>query len=121
MRRKFRQTKKVIQKEKEENLKKGIFIDLLPLSKEDREQAELVFRNKEKAEKKGITFGHAVKTEASENKLKRKLEIKSSSIFNQPSNGIERNTRLKVMEKIRTKKIDSSLLQAQARKKLKLF
>jgi len=99
LRRGFHKKRKELIQEKAENLKRGIFIPLLPENQHDKELAELAFREQNKKEE---TIGLPVKIDAGNNRRKRKMEIRASSIFD--TNQQQSKKKLSLFEKVR--KID---------------
>eukprot|EP01102_Stenamoeba_stenopodia_P001521 TRINITY_DN1130_c0_g6_i1.p1 TRINITY_DN1130_c0_g6~~TRINITY_DN1130_c0_g6_i1.p1 ORF type:complete len:339 (-),score=114.86 TRINITY_DN1130_c0_g6_i1:98-1114(-) len=98
LRKSFRDRKNNDKAEREKLEKKGIYIPLLAEAEEDQEKAGEAF--KEKREKLASTGG-PILANAAQTRWKKKIEIKSSSIFG--SNNASREARLKVMEKLQEK------------------
>jgi len=98
-----------MEKERIENEKKGIYFPLLPVTEEDREKATQVFKGQKRRE----SFGLPVKIDAEQTRQKRKLEIKSSSIFGQ--NTEQHKLRLQILEKLRIKNITPQSLTKRAK------
>jgi len=110
LRKSFRDKKKTDKDEREKLEKKGIYIPLLAEDNEDKEKAEETF--KEKKAKLAATGG-PVLASAAQTRWKKKIEIKSSSIFG--ANSASREARLKVMDKLQQKQradLRKALLQS---------